>query len=165
MTTSFTKGIKKNHYAPRTGHDNPSAQTRTNLRISNPHWYVVLKLTVLTLVRVLKCHLTLFSWLSTNMRRPVVTRFVLRVPLNTLNQPRLNRNTRSRRKKGGVLWRVRWYDGCPRGIPGTNAHAGKVSSCAEDLSTRKYTDKTEAAPCLHPPTKLRETSAVGAIAA
>ena len=46
------------------------------------------------------CHLTLFSWLSTNERR-TVTRFVLRMPLTTLNQPSLRRITRSRRKKGG----------------------------------------------------------------
>ena len=44
-------------------------------------------------------------------------------------------------------------------------HAGKVSSCAEGLSTLKDVDKTEAAPCLHSPTKLCETSAVGTIAA
>ena len=44
-------------------------------------------------------------------------------------------------------------------------HAGKVSSCAEGLPTMKGVDKIEAAPCSHPSTKLRETSAVGAIAA
>ena len=36
VTTDFAKGIKTNPYAPRTGHDDPSAQTQTNLRISNP---------------------------------------------------------------------------------------------------------------------------------
>ena len=44
-------------------------------------------------------------------------------------------------------------------------HAGKVFSCTEGLSPMKDIDKTEAAPCLHPSTKLRETSAVGTIAA
>ena len=44
-------------------------------------------------------------------------------------------------------------------------HAGKVSSCATGLPTLKDIDITEAAPCLHPPTKLCETSAVGTIAA
>ena len=44
-------------------------------------------------------------------------------------------------------------------------HAGKVSTCAEGLSTPKDADKTEAAFYLHPSTKLRETRAVGAIAA
>ena len=44
-------------------------------------------------------------------------------------------------------------------------HAGKISSCAEGLSTLKDTDKTEAAPCSHPSTKLHETSAVGTVAA
>ena len=34
-------------------------------------------------------------------------------------------------------------------------HTGKVSSCAQSLSPLKDTDKIEAAPCLHPSTKLR----------
>ena len=34
-------------------------------------------------------------------------------------------------------------------------HAGKVSSCAQGMSTLKDTDKIEAAPCLHSSTKLR----------
>ena len=36
----------------------------------------------------------------------VIWFFPSRVPLTTLNQPRLDRITRSRRKKGGVLWRA-----------------------------------------------------------
>ena len=37
LATNFAKGVKTNSYAPRTRHDDPSAQARTNLRISNPH--------------------------------------------------------------------------------------------------------------------------------
>ena len=44
-------------------------------------------------------------------------------------------------------------------------HAGKVSCCAHGLSTLKDIDKIEAALLLHPPTKTRETSVVGTIAA
>ena len=40
VTTDVAKGIKTNPYAPRTGHDDPSVQTPTNLRISNPRCYV-----------------------------------------------------------------------------------------------------------------------------
>ena len=63
------------------------------------------------------------------------------------------------------MGRARWYDGCSRGIPETNKHAGKVSSCAEGLSTLKDAHKIEGALCLYLSTKLRETSVVEIIAA
>ena len=56
------------------------------------------------------------SWLPTEERLHV-RRFVLCVPLTTLNQPRLFCIIRSRRIKGGVLWRARWYNGCPQVSP------------------------------------------------
>ena len=44
-------------------------------------------------------------------------------------------------------------------------HAGKVFKCAKGLLTLEGINEIEAAPYLHPSTKLRETSAVGTIAA
>ena len=107
------------------------------------------------------------SWLPTK-ERSHVTHFVLRVPLTTLNQPRLNRITRSRRKEGGYCGEHFVHNGCPKGIPGTNMHTGKVSRCAQGSvhpEGYKYNRLVPRQLIAYTPTQLRETNVVGTITA
>ena len=133
MTTDFAKGIKTNPYAPRTGHDDPSAQTRNPPR-----------------------------------RGHIQHVFVLRVSLSTLNQPCLSRITRSRRKKGGVRWRARRYNGCPWRYTRNICMLGRFPVVLWDRSPEKSirtTGSTRGSSLSTSLTKLRRTSVVGTITA
>ena len=56
----------------------------------------------------------------------------------------------------GLLWRARWYDGCSSSIPGTNMHAGKISSRAQapTTETTQFSVLGEKAPS-HPSNLLK----------
>ena len=108
------------------------------------------------------------TFFSSTEERSHVTRFVLRVPLTTLNQPLPNRFTCSRRKNRRVLCRARWYNGYPKVSPEQTCMLGTfpvvhLGSLAP--KEHKYIGPVPRQLLAFIPTQLRETSVVGTITA